>query len=249
MTAVLKDKVAIVTGATRGIGKATALTLGRMGAAVVGTATSEQGVAAIKQFFQQENVLGTACLLDISQPSEIATFYEFVKKEVGVPQILVNNAGITRDNLFLRMKAQEWDAVINTNLNGVYHLTRACIREMVRAQWGRIISMSSIVGLTGSAGQTNYAAAKAALIGFSKSLAQEVASRHITVNVVAPGFIETDMTNQLSDEQKSRIAQQIPMGQCGLPEDIAAAVGFLASPHANYITGHTLHVNGGMYMN
>lgn len=244
----LDDKIALVTGATRGIGKAIAIQLGKMGATVVGTATSEQGVQTIEAMFKEHGIKGKAYQLNLSDVPSIAPFYDAVKKEVGVPLILVNNAGITRDNLFLRMKTEEWDAVINTNLSGVYHLTRVCIREMIRAQWGRIISISSIVGVTGSAGQVNYAAAKAAVIGFSKSLAQEVASRNVTVNVIAPGYIETDMTNELSEDVKNAILTKIPLGKCGVPEDIAYAAGFLASPAASYITGQTIHVNGGMFM-
>lgn len=243
----LEGKVAIVTGASRGLGRAIAIELGSMGAIVVGTATGERGLNDIEETFKKHGIQGKAYALNLSDFASIPLFYDAVKKEVGIPQLLINNAGLTRDNLFLRMKQEEWDAVIDTNLTGTFHLTRACIREMVRAQWGRIISLSSVVGSTGSAGQTNYAASKAALIGFSKSLALEICSRNITVNVVSPGFIESDMTNQLSEELKAKILQQIPMGRRGQAEDIAYAVGFLASPRASYITGQTLHVNGGMY--
>lgn len=243
----LEGKVALVTGASRGLGRAIAIELGKMGATLVGTATGERGIAEIEKTFEQEGIKGHAFLLDLANFSSIPSLLEQIKKTVGAPLILVNNGGITRDNLFMRMKAEEWDAVINTNLSGTFHLTRACIRDMVKAQWGRIISISSVVGSTGSAGQVNYAASKAALMGFSKSLALEIASRNITVNVVSPGFIVSDMTNQLSEELKSKILAQIPMGQQGEADDIAYAVGFLASPRAKYITGQTLHVNGGMY--
>ncbi|MBI5447541.1 MAG: 3-oxoacyl-ACP reductase FabG [Gammaproteobacteria bacterium] len=248
MNPVLKDKIAIVTGATRGIGKAIAEHLAEMGATIIGTATSSAGVQAIEENFKEKKIKGSAYVLNLSDPEAIPVFYETVKKAVGIPLILINNAGITRDNLFLRMKSEEWDAVINTNLNGVYHLTRACIREMVRAQWGRIVSLSSIVGVAGAAGQANYAAAKAGLIGFSKALAQEVASRNITVNVIAPGYIETDMTNQLPEAVRHGIIDKIPMGRCGSPEEVAFAAGCLVMPQATYITGQTLHVNGGLYM-
>lgn len=248
MTHELKDKIAIVTGATRGIGKAIAEHLGAMGATIIGTATTEEGAETINTMLAEKNIQGQGYALNLSEFQSIPLFYDRIKKDIGVPLILINNAGITRDNLFMRMKNEEWDAVINTNLNGVYHLTRACIKEMVRAQWGRIISISSIVGVTGAAGQANYAAAKAALIGFSRSLAQEVASRNITANVVAPGYIETDMTNQLDDKIKSAIKEKIPLGRYGTAKDIAYAVGCLAAPQASYITGQVLHVNGGLYM-
>ncbi|EKD75195.1 MAG: 3-oxoacyl-[acyl-carrier protein] reductase (3-ketoacyl-acyl carrier protein reductase) [uncultured bacterium] len=244
----LQGKIALVTGASRGLGKAIAEHLGHQGAFILGTATSEQGCKAIETAFETANIQGKAYIFDQKNFQEVSSFYERIKKEVGAPLILINNAGIVRDNLFLRMKTEEWNDVIDTNLNGVYHLTRACIKEMLRAQWGRIISLSSIVGVTGAAGQANYAAAKAALIGFSKSVAQEVASRNITVNVIAPGYIATDMTNAISQAHIDKILEKIPQGKCGMAEDIAFAAGFLASPQANYITGQTLHVNGGMYM-
>lgn len=244
----IDNKVALVTGATRGIGKAIALELAKQGAAVIGTATTESGVQTIKSYFQAAGFSGTGVILNVTEADSIAQALESIHTQLGAPQILVNNAGITRDNLLMRMKEQEWDDVINTNLSAAFHLTKACIRDMLKARWGRIISISSVVGSTGSAGQANYAAAKAGLIGFNRSIAQEVASRGITANVVAPGFISTDMTDALTEEQKSQILSRIPLQAIGQPQDIAKAVAFLASDAAGYITGETLHVNGGMYM-
>lgn len=244
----LSEKVALVTGATRGIGKAIAMRLGREGALVMGTATSMTGVEAIQQYFAEHNIQGQAFLLDVTDQEGVDAMLTEIQLAYGVPTILVNNAGITRDNLLLRMRDEEWFDVINTNLNSVYRLCKVCIKGMVKARWGRIINISSVSGIAGSAGQVNYAAAKAGMVGFSKSLAQEVASRGITVNVVAPGFIETDMTAVLTEGQKKGILEKVPMGAVGKPEDIAAAVAFLASFDAGYITGVTLHVNGGLYM-
>jgi 3-oxoacyl-[acyl-carrier protein] reductase len=243
-----EKRIALVTGATRGIGKAIALALAKQGATVIGTATTEAGAQTIADYFAAEQLVGTAQVLDVTQTDSIEQILEQITTTVGAPDILVNNAGITRDNLLLRMKADEWDAVINTNLSAVFHLTKACMRSMVKARWGRIISISSVVGAMGSPGQANYAAAKAGLIGFNRSLAQELASRGITANIVAPGYIATDMTDVLTEEQKAKILTKIPMQSIGQPHDIAAAVAFLASDAAAYITGETLHVNGGIYM-
>lgn len=244
----LEGKVALVTGASRGIGQAISEVLGQMEATVVGTATTTEGAQKISQFFAQKNIKGFGLALNVKEPESIEQQLKMIEQEVGTPQILINNAGITRDNLLLRMKEEEWDETILTNLTGVFRLTKACLKGMVKARWGRIISISSVVGATGNPGQANYAATKAGVIAFSKSLAREIASRGITVNVVAPGFIATDMTSVLPEAQKEALLQTIPVGQLGQPEDIAFSVGFLASHEARYITGETLHVNGGMYM-
>lgn len=244
----LEGKVALVTGASRGIGRSIAQVLGQMGATVVGTATSAQGAQAISLYFEQNGLKGFGLTLDVADPQSITACLKKIDEEMGTPLILVNNAGITRDNLLMRMKDEEWDAVIETNLSGIFRLSKACIRGMLKAKWGRIISLSSVVGIMGNAGQANYAATKAGVIAFSKSLAREIASRGITVNVVAPGFIDTDMTKVLSAEQQQSLLQTIPAGCLGQPEDVAACVGFLASEQARYITGETLHVNGGMLM-
>lgn len=245
----LENKVALVTGATRGIGQAIARILGEMGATVVGTATSAQGAQTISRFLEQHHLKGFGVTLDISQGEEaISRCLDTIHNDVGAPLILINNAGITRDNLVMRMKDEEWDATLQTNLTGVYRLSKACLKGMLKARWGRIVSVSSIVGITGNAGQANYAATKAGVIAFSKSLAKEIASRGITVNVVAPGFIDTDMTRALNPQQREGLLNDIPMGCMGQPQDIAAAVAFLASEQARYITGETLHVNGGMLM-
>jgi 3-oxoacyl-[acyl-carrier protein] reductase len=246
---ILKGQIALVTGASRGIGQAIALELGRQGAQVIGTATSSDGVEKIAGALREKNVVGKAVVLDVNSTESIAAVLQELEKSGGAPTILVNNAGITRDNLLLRMTEDEWDAVLSTNLKSVYRMSKACLRAMTRARWGRIISISSVVGAAGNAGQVNYAAAKAGLIGFTKALAREVGSRSITVNAVAPGFIDTDMTRRLPDAQKEVLLKQIPLGRLGQVEEIAHAVAFLASPQAGYITGATLHVNGGMYMN
>jgi 3-oxoacyl-[acyl-carrier protein] reductase len=243
-----ENKIALVTGATRGIGKSIALTLAKQGAMVIGTATTEAGAETIRIYLQDAGFSGAALVLNVTHPDSIKQTLETIQEQFGAPQILVNNAGITRDNLLMRMKDQEWDDVINTNLSAVFHLTKACIRAMLKARWGRIMSISSVVGSMGSPGQANYAAAKAGLIGFNRSLAQEIASRGITANIVAPGYISTDMTDALSEEQKSQILSRIPLQTIGQPQDVANAVAFLASDAAAYITGETLHVNGGMYM-
>jgi 3-oxoacyl-[acyl-carrier protein] reductase len=244
----LENEVALVTGASRGIGKATALALGAKGATVIGTATSEGGAEAISAYLKENGVKGTGVKLDVTHQSEIDHVMDQITEEFAAPGILVNNAGITRDNLLMRMKDADWDAIMETNLKSVYRMSKACLRPMTKARKGRIISIASVVGLSGNAGQTNYAAAKAGILGFTKSLARELGPRGITVNAVAPGFIDTDMTRELADEQKQALLSQIPLGRLGEPEEIAAAVAFLASPEAAYITGETISVNGGMYM-
>ena len=237
--------IAIVTGASRGIGKAIAVQLAEDGFFVVGTATTDSGAEAISAYLADN---GKGMALDVSQAAEAEAFVKGVSKEIGVPVVLVNNAGITRDNLLMRLKEDDWDAIINTNLSSVYRMSKACMRGMMKAKSGRIISIASVVGVTGNPGQANYAAAKAGIIGFSKSLAREIGSRGVTVNVVAPGFIDTDMTKALPDEQRQALVGQIPLQALGEPEDIASAVSFLASKQARYITGETIHVNGGMFM-
>jgi 3-oxoacyl-[acyl-carrier protein] reductase len=244
----LKGEVALVTGASRGIGRAIAFELGQLGATVVGTATSAPGAADIDAAFAAAGVSGRGVVLDVGDPVSCEAALKDVEAREGAVSILVNNAGITRDNLLLRMKQEDWDAVMNTNLAGVFRLSKGVLRGMMKARQGRIISIASVVGLIGNAGQANYSAAKAGIIGFSRSLAKEVASRGITVNVIAPGFIETDMTGTLPEEQRQALASQIPLGRLGTPADIAAAVAFLASPRASWITGETINVNGGMYM-
>lgn len=244
----LEGKLALVTGASRGIGQAIATGLGKAGAMVIGTATTHEGAEKISQYFEQQNIQGQGKMLNVRETEQVNAFFDQLQQEYSAPAILVNNAAVTGDNLFLRMKDEEWNSVIDTNLNAVFKLTKLCIRPMVKARWGRIISIGSVVGSIGNLGQANYAAAKAGLIGFSKSIAQEVASRNITVNVVSPGFIDTDMTKGLPDQQKAFLLSKIPMQRLGQPEDIAATVLFLASPQASYITGETIHVNGGMYM-
>jgi 3-oxoacyl-[acyl-carrier protein] reductase len=248
MTDTLQGQVALVTGATRGIGRAIALALARAGATVVGTATSDEGAAKIDAAFAQAGVTGAGVKLDVTDASAVDAVLTGVEKRFGSVLILVNNAGITRDNLLLRMKDDEWDSIMATNLKPAYRLAKAVLRGMMKARHGRIIQIGSVVGTSGNAGQANYAAAKAALVGFTKSLAQEVGSRNITVNCVAPGFIDTDMTKALSDAAREALLARIPLGRLGSPDDIAHAVAFLASPQAGYITGATLHVNGGMYM-
>jgi len=243
-----QGKVALVTGASRGIGKAIALELARQGALVVGTATSSAGAQAITDYLAAAGAIGRGAVLDVGDQGSVDALVKDISAHEGPPTILVNNAGITRDNLLLRMSAEEWNDIINTNLSSLYRTSKACLRGMMKARNGRIISIASVVGVMGNAGQTNYAAAKAGIIGFSKSLAREVGSRGITVNTVAPGFIDTDMTRAMSDEQRRGLAQQIPLQKLGSPEDIAHAVAFLASDMAGYITGETLNVNGGMYM-
>jgi len=244
----LQNEIALVTGASRGIGLAIALELGRQGARVVGTATSADGAQKIDAVLKENGVAGAGKVLDVTRPESVDALMQDLEKSGGAPSILVNNAGITRDGLMLRMSEEDWAAILNTNLTSVYRLSKACLRPMTKARKGRIISISSVVAATGNAGQANYAAAKAGIIGFTRSLAREVGSRNITVNAVAPGFIDTDMTRALTDAQRQGLLAQIPLGRLGAAEDIAHAVAFLASPHAAYITGTTLHVNGGMYM-
>jgi 3-oxoacyl-[acyl-carrier protein] reductase len=241
----MAKQVALVTGASRGIGKAIAEKLAGDGFFVVGTATTENGAEAISAYLGEN---GKGLRLDVADAESIAEVIKTVNDEFGAPAVLVNNAGITRDNLLMRMKDEEWDAIINTNLASVFRMSKAVLRGMMKARTGRIISISSVVGSTGNAGQANYAAAKAGIVGFSKSLAKEVGSRNITVNVIAPGFIDTDMTKELGDDIKTSLLASIPLERLGAPEEIAHAVSFLASPGAAYITGETLHVNGGMYM-
>jgi len=244
----LTGDIAIVTGASRGIGKAIALALAKQGAIVVGTATSDAGAEAITVYLQQNVCKGVGLKLDVASRESIDAFIAHVQKEVGNPSILVNNAGITRDNLLMRMKDEEWDDIMQTNLASVFRMSKAVLRGMMKQKKGRIISIASVVGVSGNPGQTNYCAAKAGIIGFTKSLAQEVGSRNITVNAVAPGFIDTDMTKAISDDAKNALLAKIPLGRLGSPEEIANAVVFLASTGASYITGETIHVNGGMHM-
>lgn len=241
----LEGKVALVTGASRGIGRAIAEQLAALGAKVVGTATSEKGAVAISEYLGEQ---GTGLVLNVTDATSVEQCLEQIKNQFGEIDILVNNAGITRDNLLMRMKDEEWFDIMQTNLTSVYRLSKAVLRSMMKKRFGRIITIGSVVGSMGNAGQTNYAAAKAGVLGFTKSLAKEVASRGITVNAIAPGFIDTDMTKELSDEQKSAIFSQVPANRLGQPEEIAATVAFLASTQAAYITGETVHVNGGMYM-
>ncbi|MBS0308851.1 MAG: 3-oxoacyl-ACP reductase FabG [Proteobacteria bacterium] len=245
----LNNQVALVTGASRGIGKAIAQELARQGAKVIGTATSESGAAAISVYLEEVAVgMGKGVVLNVNDAEACAALIDHIQKESGGVSILVNNAGITQDQLAMRMKDEEWDAVIATNLTAVGRLSRAVLRGMMKAKQGRIINITSVVGSAGNPGQMNYAAAKAGVAGMSRALAREIGSRNITVNCVAPGFIDTDMTKALNEEQVAALRQQIPLGRFGMPEDIAAAVVFLASSQASYITGTTLHVNGGMYM-
>ncbi|SFK37280.1 3-oxoacyl-ACP reductase FabG [Methylophaga sulfidovorans] len=244
----LDGKIALVTGATRGIGKAIALSLGEQGATVIGTATSENGATTITDFLKEANIKGRGIVLNVTDADAIDNVVSTIENEFGAPEILVNNAGITRDNLLMRMKDEEWDDIINTNLTPIFKLSKRCLRAMTKARWGRIITITSVVGAMGNAGQTNYAAAKAGVIGFSKSLAREVGARGITVNTVAPGFIDTDMTSSLPEAHKTAMLEHVPVKRLGEPEEIAAAVSYLASVNAGYVTGETLHVNGGMYM-
>ena len=244
----LEQEIGLVTGASRGIGRAIALALGREGATVVGTATTAGGAASITDALQVAGYKGRGIVLDVTDAEGIDKAMADIESKEGAPTLLVNNAGITRDGLLLRMKPEDWQAILDTNLTSVFRMSKACLRGMMKQRRGRIISIASVVGLTGNPGQANYAAAKAGIIGFTKSLAREVGSRGITVNVVAPGFIETDMTRNLSEEQRAALMGPIALGRLGTVEDVAAAVVFLASAGAAYVTGETLHVNGGMYM-
>ncbi len=244
----LQGQIALITGASRGIGQAIALELGRLGATVIGTATSDAGAQAISAYMDAAEIKGAGRVLNVNDAVQTDHMLGELRKQFGEISILVNNAGITRDNLLARMNDDEWDDVIATNLKSVFRLSRAVLRAMMKARAGRIISISSVVGSMGNPGQANYAASKAGMIGFTKSLAQEIGSRNITVNCVAPGFIETDMTHALGDEQRARLIEHVPLKRLGQPADVAAAVAFLAGAGAAYITGITLHVNGGMYM-
>jgi 3-oxoacyl-[acyl-carrier protein] reductase len=244
----LNGQLALVTGATRGIGRAIALELGRQGAVVAGTATSDDGARAIGEYLAAADLKGAGFALNVNDGAQVESTVAAVQRQFGAIGILVNNAGITRDNLLLRMKDEEWDDIMSTNLKSIYRLSKLLVRPMMKARGGRIINITSVVGATGNAGQTNYAAAKAGVIGFSRSLAREIGSRNITVNCVAPGFIDTDMTRGLDAGQRAALVGQIPLGRLGTAGDVAAAVVFLASPAAAYITGATLHVNGGMHM-
>ncbi len=245
----IEGRVVLVTGASRGIGRATAHALGLQGAVVIGTATTESGASAISARLAAASLQGRGLVLNVAEPASVRALFETLASSGSPPSILVNNAGIARDNLLVRMKPDEWDQVLSTNLSSLYWVCKGAVRGMMRARWGRIINIASVVGLTGNPGQANYAAAKAGMIGFSKSLAREVASRNITVNVVAPGFIETDMTREMSESRQDVLRAQIPSGRLGTPEDIAAAVVYLASDAASYMTGETLNVNGGLSMN
>ncbi|MCU7835533.1 MAG: 3-oxoacyl-ACP reductase FabG [gamma proteobacterium symbiont of Taylorina sp.] len=244
----MENEVVLVSGASRGIGQAIALNLGKQGATIIGTATSEKGAQNISDYLQEDNIKGQGMMLNVTDQSSIDLLLGAMKEKYSMPSILINNAGITRDNLLMRMKDEEWDAIIQTNLTSIFKLSKACLRAMMKARQGRIISIASVVGLTGNAGQANYAAAKAGIFGFTKSLAREVGSRGITVNAVAPGFIDTDMTKALPDSAKEALLLQIPLNRLGQVEEIASAVSFLASANAGYITGETINVNGGMYM-
>ena len=243
----LNGQIVLVTGASRGIGQAIALTLGRTGATVIGTATSEEGADNISKIFSESDILGKGMKLNVTDNDQITSVLKAVTDEYGVVDVLINNAGITRDNILVRMKEEEWDDIINTNLSSVYRMSKAVLRGMIKKRSGRIISITSVVGAMGNAGQSNYAAAKAGIMGFTKSLAREVGVRGITVNAIAPGFIETDMTDNLPEDQKAVLASQIPMGRLGTVDEVAQAVLFLASDSGSYITAQTLHVNGGMY--
>ena len=240
--------VALVTGASRGIGKAIALELGRQGMIVVGTATTESGADSISAYLGEHGIKGRGFAANVADDDSVSKLVEAVNAEFGVPTVLVNNAGITRDNLLLRMKSEEWSDVIDTNLGSMYRVCKACLKGMTKARTGRIVNISSVVGASGNAGQTNYSASKAGIEGFTRSLAKEVGSRGITVNAVAPGFIDTDMTKELPEQHKQTLLAQIPLGRLGEPEEIAAVVGFLVSASGSYVTGETVHVNGGMYM-
>ena len=243
-----EKRTAVVTGASRGIGRAIALELGGRGAQIVGTATSTSGAAAIGEYLAAAGLAGRGAVLDVAKPDSVEAFFKELDAAEGMPAILVNNAGVTRDGLLMRMSAEDWQAVLETDLSSVYRTCKAVMRGMMKARYGRIVNIASVIAVMGNAGQSNYAAAKAGMIGFSKSLAREVGSRGITVNVVAPGFIATDMTGVLDEQTRAALLAQVPLGRLGSVEDVAHAVAYLASPEAGYITGETLHVNGGMYM-
>ncbi len=243
-----EKKIALVTGASRGIGAAIADTLGAAGCIVIGTATSEGGAEKIGARLAEKGIEGAGMVLNVTDADSVSALMKAIQETYGAPRILVNNAGITKDNLLMRMSEEEWFDVINTNLSSVYRLSKACLRGMMKAKWGRIVNISSVVGQMGNAGQSNYASTKAGVMGFTRSLAKEVGSRNVTVNAVAPGFIDTDMTDVLTDDQKSLMLSGIPMARLGQPEEIANVVKFLTSDDSSYVTGETIHVNGGMYM-
>ena len=243
-----EKRTAVVTGASRGIGRAIALELGRRGAQIVGTATSAAGAAAVGGYLAAAGCAGRGAVLDVAKPDSVEAFFKELNTAEGTPAILVNNAGVTRDGLLMRMSAEDWQAVLETDLSSVYRTCKAVMRGMMKSRYGRIVNIASVIAVMGNAGQSNYAAAKAGMIGFSKSLAREVGSRGITVNVVAPGFIATDMTGVLDEKTRAALLAQVPLGRLGSVEDVAHAVAYLTSPEAGYITGETLHVNGGMYM-
>jgi len=243
-----EEKIILVTGASRGIGAAISDSFGADGGVVIGTATSEKGAAKITERFAEKNIKGEGMVLNVTDADSVAALLKAVTENYGAPQILVNNAGITKDNLLMRMSEDEWFDVVNTNLSAIYRLSKGCLRGMMKARWGRIINISSVVGAMGNAGQSNYAATKAGVAGFARALAKEVGSRNITVNTVSPGFIETDMTDVLTKEQKDLMLSAVPLARLGQPEEIAATVKFLASEPAAYISGENIHVNGGMYM-
>lgn len=244
----MSAKVALVTGASRGIGKAIAEQLGAAGCIVVGTATTESGAGKISEYLSAAGITGEGMCLNVTDNESVDSVLKTIADKYAAPTILVNNAGITKDNILMRMKQEEWDDVIDTNLNAIYRLSKACVRGMTKARWGRIINISSVVGSMGNVGQSNYAATKAGIEGFSRALAKELGSRNITVNSVAPGFIDTDMTKELAEDHKQLMLSQIPLARLGEPNEIAAVVAFLASDAAAYVTGDTIHVNGGMYM-
>lgn len=246
--AMLSGQVCLVTGASRGIGRAIALTLGGAGATVVGTATSRNGAESIDKALSDASIEGAGMVVDVSDGASVDALIEEISSRFGAVQVLVNNAGITRDNLLMRMKESEWDEIMDTNLKSLYRVTKACVRPMTKARNGRIVNIGSIVGTTGNAGQSNYAASKAGMLGFTRSLAHELAGRNVLVNAIAPGFIETDMTAALPDAQKDKLLGAVPMGRLGSADEIASVVLFLVSPAASYVTGQTIHVNGGMYM-
>jgi len=248
VTGLLNNEICLVSGASRGIGRAIALALGAQGAVVVGTATSAEGAKAIDSYLMEDKIQGAGRVLDVTNSQAVVEAVDDVRQNFGPPTVLVNNAGIARDNLLLRMKEEDWDLIVDTNLKSLFRLTKACLRGMTKARRGRVINISSVVAETGNSGQVNYAATKAGILGFTKSLAREVAARNITVNSVSPGFMDTDMTKALPDEQRQALRAQIPLGRLGTPEDVANAVVFLASPLADYVTGANLHVNGGMFM-
>jgi len=243
-----ETSIALVTGASRGIGKAIALELGRQGCTVLGTATTDSGAERISAYLQENGVQGKGYAANVADDGSVAELIAAIGSEFGAPTILVNNAGITRDNLLMRMKNEEWMDVIDTNLGSMYRVCKACLKGMTKARKGRIVNISSVVGASGNAGQTNYSASKAGIEGFTRSLAKEIGSRGITVNAVAPGFIDTDMTKELPEQHKEALLSQIPLGRLGEPEEIASVVGFLVSESGSYVTGETVHVNGGMYM-